>query len=261
MKRQSAFMMRPLTSLAILLLTFMSYQLVYAAPVFKMAFGQNPDQEAQYLFYKQVYAATFEALGYQFEYKLCPSKRCSLEANRGDVDGEPQRIFKYNETYTNMVRVEEPIFVNRSIALVANPDIRINGLESLKDSPLRVDYIRGSVWSKRHLTPLVSPERLTEISTFEQSIKRLEAGHTDVLIGLEAPILRLLQMPPYNGISVSIAGVVGENYSYPFVYKRHEALAPQIAEVLRKMKADGRFDQMLNQAMPFMAPQQAQRAN
>jgi hypothetical protein len=228
-----------------------------AAPTFKMAFGQNPDEEAQYLFYKQVYTEAFKELGYEFEYKVCPSKRCSMDANRGYVDGEPQRILKYNETYKNMVRVEEPIFVNRSIAVAINPSIRINGLASLNNTKLRVDYIRGSVWSKRHLEPLVQPGLLTEISTAEQAIKRLVVDHTDILIGLEASTPRPPETPEPKEYPVTAAGIVGENFSYPFVYKSHEELAPKLAEVLQRMKEDGRFNQALSQTMPFMSPQHA----
>lgn len=225
------------------------------APVFTMAFGHHPDDNPQYLFYQRLYTEAFRELGYRFEYKVYPSKRSSLYANKGYVDGEPQRIFKYGEIHKNMVRVEEPVFVNRTIATVTNPGISLSGLKSLEHTDYRVDYIRGSVWSQNHLQPLIKPEHLHSIGTEEQAFKRLLTHRTDVFIGLEVRILEQLSTPEFKDSGIVIAGVIGENYSYPFVHQSHQTLAVQLADVLRAMKIDGRFDEILYRSLPFLSLQ------
>ncbi|WP_086480959.1 substrate-binding periplasmic protein [Oceanospirillum sanctuarii] len=238
--------------LALALLTLLASPAVKSEPSFIMAFGRDPDQDPQYRFYAQIYSEAFKELGYQFSYKVMPSKRSSLNANLGKVDGEPQRIASYNQTYRNMVRVEEPIFINRTIAITLNPEIRLNGLDSLKDMPYRVDYLRGSVWSRENLQPLVPEDQLTSVDTASIGLNRLKAGRTDIFIGLEVVIHKQLQDPEFRNLAVRQAGVIGQNYSYPFVHNMHLELAPKLNEVLLQMKNDGRYNQFLFQNMPYL---------
>lgn len=223
-----------------------------AEPVFTMAFGRDPVQDPQYRFYEQVYREAFKELGYDFSYKVMPSKRSSLSANLGRVDGEPQRIATYNKTYTNLLRVEEPIFINRTIALTLDPYVRLNGLDSLKNTPYRVDYLRGSVWSREKLQPLVPEAQLTGVDSVLIGLNRLKAKRSDVFIGLEVVVRKQLQDPEFKGLPIRQAGIIGQNYSYPFVHNRHQDLLPKLTEVISEMKSDGRYSRLLYQNMPFL---------
>ncbi len=238
--------------IALTVLTFLASPSAKSEPSFTMAFGRDPEQDPQYRFYEQIYREAFKELGYQFSYKVMPSKRSSLSANQGKVDGEPQRIASYNQTYRNMIRVEEPIFINRTIAITLNPEIRLNGLDSLKDTPYRVDYLRGSVWSREQLQPLVPEDRLTSVDSASIGLNRLKAGRTDIFIALELVIHKELQNPEFKKLSVRQAGVIGQNYSYPFLHTMHQELAPKLNEVLLQMKNDGRYDNLLFENMPYL---------
>lgn len=227
---------------------------VRAAEPFTMAFAIDPSEEPQYLFYLQIYTEAFKELGYEFRYELYPSKRCSLMANAGEVDGEPQRIFGYGDVYPNMVRVEEAIFINRTIAFATKPSIQLEGLESLKGTNYRVDYLRGSVWSRQQLQPLVKPDLLSVVSYSEQALRKLLLNRTDLFIVLEARVMVLLQNEEFKDTGIIPVTVVGTNLSYPFLHKSHAKLAPKLAEVLRQMKEDGRYELILHRTMPFLAP-------
>jgi len=86
-----------------------------------MAFGINPETNPQYKFYELLYTEAFQRLGYNFDYVLCPLKRCSFMGNSGYVDGEPQRAPNYSTQYSNMIRVNEPIYLIRVIAYSLTP--------------------------------------------------------------------------------------------------------------------------------------------
>lgn len=230
-----------------------------ASPVFTMAFGKDPKLDAQYSFYEHVYREAFRELGYRFTYKIFPSKRSSLNANRGIVDGEPQRVFSYGQKFTNLIRVEEPIFTNRTIAVsnMTTPNhsaLQVNGPESLEGKNLRVDYIRGSVWSKTHLEPIIPEAYLLAVASTEMGLTRLEAGRSDILVALEPQLLKLLSLPERKNSSLKPIGVLGQNDSYPYLHNRHKELAPKLAGIIRQMKADGRYNQYLKQHMPFLFP-------
>lgn len=235
-----------------LVLMFGVSNMAQADDTFTMAFGGDPATEPQYLFYSRLYSALFEELGYEFDYVVCPSKRCSEEANKGEVDGEPQRIASYGERYKNMLRVEETVFVNRNIAFASDSAISIDGLADLKNSHYRIDYLRGSVWSEMNLGAVVVPEQLNEVATADQALKRLLRGRTDLFVDLEATVMRLIHRSDFKGAAVVPVGILASNHSYPFVHKSHVELAPRIATLLCQMKADGRYEELLRQSMPFM---------
>lgn len=223
-----------------------------AQKIFTMAFKNEPSKDPQYKFYERIYTEAFKELGYKFEYKIFPSKRASLLANSGKIDGEPQRIYSYVKKYENLIRVEEPIFTNRTLAFTVNPKIKIENLNNLKNTSYKVEYLRGSIWSKNKLTPLISNQNLSEIETIKQGFKRLTYKRTDVFIALEVLALKTLQDNEFDTSNINISSVIGENYSYPYLHKSHSKLAIHLAKILKEMKEDGRYKKIYQESMPFL---------
>lgn len=238
--------------IGILLLLFSFFTPLYAQKTFTMAFAYDPSQNSQYLFYKEIYTEAFKELGYIFQYKMYPSKRSSYMANQGEVDGEPQRIYEYGRQYPNLIRVEEPIFINKTVVFAITRDIQLESLETLRESHYRVEYLAGSLWSKNHLKPLVPPERLSSVPTITQGFKKLELKRSDLFIALQVPSLEALYSQEFADSPIRPIAVVGRNLSYPYLHKSHTELAPRLAEVLKKMKEDGRYDQIMRETMPYM---------
>lgn len=222
---------------------------------FVMAFGENPEKNQQYRFYKEVYTRAFQRMGFEFSYVLCPSKRCSVMANSGKVGGEPQRIKEYGSFYSNMLRVDEAIFNNKVVAFALDKAWRLDGLESLRDAQVRVDYRLGSVWSKQQLSKVITADRLSAVHTFEQGLNRLLQNRTDVFVALEAPTMKVLQMPTFKNTAVMPIGVVGQNLSFPFIHNAYPNLPSRLAKVLKTMKKSGEYTDIFNQVLPYLDPQ------
>lgn len=233
-------------------LTLIFIQPLNAQKVFVMAFAHEPSKNLQYQFYKRVYSEAFHELGYEFSYKIYPSKRASAVANEGLVDGEPQRIYEYAKRYPNLIRVEEPIFINRTLAFSSKDTIKLDGLEGLKNTSFRVDYLRGSVWSKQHLEPLVPSSNLTTLSTNQQGFRKLIFNRSDIFVTLETAGLMTLEKDEFRDSKVKPIAIVGSNFSFPYVHKSHKKLAIDLAKVLKQMKSDGRYLKILSDTMPFM---------
>jgi len=223
-----------------------------AQKVFTMAFKHNPNEDPQYKFYEKIYTEAFAQLGYKFNYKIFPSKRASILANSGQIDGEPQRIYNYAKRYENLIRIEEPIFTNRTLAFTTNPKIKIEGLDSLKNTNYKVEYLRGSIWSKNKLTPIINSQNLSEIETNKQGLKRLAYNRTDIFIALEVLALKTLQDEEFKKSNIIMSGVLGKNYSFPYIHKSHSSIAKQLAKILKKMKEDGRYEKIYQESMPFL---------
>lgn len=240
--------------LLILLFSFLAP--LYAQKTFTMAFAFDPSQNSQYLFFKEIYTEAFKELGYNFQYKVYPSKRSTLMADEGTVDGEPQRIFEYGDKHSNLIRVDEHIFENKTLVFAIDRSIHIDSLSSLKETKFRVEYLSGSVWSKDHLQSLVPEKRLSSVPTVPQGFKKLELRRTDLFVALEVLSLEVLHSKEFAASSITPIAVVGSNLSFPYLHKSHRNLAPQLATVLRRMKKDGRYNQILRRTMPFISTQQ-----
>jgi hypothetical protein len=73
-------------------------------------------------------------------------------------------------------------------------------------------------------------------------LKKIIFGRTDIFIEQElviAEALRNLEKSEYDLSSVYQAGIMWTGASHVYLHKRHTALLPKIAEVLRAMKQEG----------------------
>ena len=223
-----------------------------AVETFTMAFGGDPAQQPLYRFYERLYGEAFRRLGYQFAYQVYPSKRASVMANAGEVDGEPQRLRDYAVSYPNLIRVNEPSFTNRVLAFATNRAIQLDGWDSLRGTPYRVDYRLGSVVAEQELRGRVPSQQLSGVPTAIQILKKLKSRHTDIYVDMEWAVLPVLQTEEFKGSGIVTVGVMSSNLSYPFVHKKHALLAPKLADVLQQMKKEGVYDLFLKETL---APQ------
>ncbi|MCK6262018.1 transporter substrate-binding domain-containing protein [Vibrio sp. ZSDE26] len=241
-----------LFSLLFVFVGFQSTSTVSATNTFIMAFSQDPATSPQYSFYLKVYSEVFTELGYAFEYELYPSLRASHKADLGEVDGEPQRIFDYANRNPNQIRVEEPIFENRTLAFSTDPTIKIETIDSLNGTDFRVDYLRGSVWSKQYLEPRILPKNLKAVDGSHQGFMKLINNRSDIFIVLEVVGRRALEHHTLTDSGVIILGEVGSNLSYPYLHKSHADLVPKLEQALRNIKKSGRYNELLFESMPFL---------
>jgi hypothetical protein len=182
-----------------------------------------------------IYTEVFRRLGYELEYKGYPNERANVMAETGVVDGEIQRAASYQKISKNLLRVEEPSFSGHVAAYAATPGVVLDGWESLKNTNYRVEYRRGSKLPQTVLPKVVRPEKLSTISTVEQGLKKLIAGRTDIFIEQEL----VVDKAEIDYSSLYQAGIVYTGNSYLYMHKRHAALLPKIAEVLKNMKQEG----------------------
>ena len=216
---------------------------------FTMAFGGDPAQQPLFKFYERLYGEAFKRLGYQFAYQVYPSKRASVMANAGEVDGEPQRVRNYAVSFSNLIRVNEPSFTNRVLAFATNPAIQLDGWDSLRGTRYRVDYRLGSLVAEQELPSRVASPQLTGVPTVAQILKKLKFNRTDIYVDTEWTVLPVLQTAEFKDAGIVPVGVMSSNKSYPFVHKRHALLAPKLADVLRQMKKEGVYDLILKESL------------
>jgi hypothetical protein len=129
--------------------------LVLAADKIVMAAVVSKDTNQLGKLANLIYVEAFRRLGMSMEYVQYPAARASAEADIGKVDGELGRVQDYGETHPNLVRVNEsPLFFTVA-AFAIDPAIKVNGWESLREKPYRVDYRLGYKLFQDQLPKLV----------------------------------------------------------------------------------------------------------
>lgn len=198
------------------------------------------DRETQRLI--RVYAEVFARLGMTFEVRDVPCRRAGERVDSGLVDGELSRVAGYGRHFRNIVRVDEPHHTKRMVAYAAREGIRLDGWASLARADLRVECPNGVVSCCDNVALYVPPDRYSVNETLEQSLLRLSEGRIDVYITTEGRVEEFLRdSGTGRALRVYAAGVMKEEDGYMWLHKKHAAMAPVIAAILRDMKRDGTF--------------------
>lgn len=199
-----------------------------------------------------IYTEALRRMHIKFVLLDVPPKRASLYSNKGEVDGELGRIYHYNKTNPNLIRVEEHHSVVKFTAYASDPKITLDGWESLQGKNHLVSYRSGIKKCEIELTRVVSPKRLSDITRIQQGMQMLLSGRTDLYVDVEDYARKYLSSDEFKNIShekkIYKAGLMEKTTGHAFLHKRHRTLAPKLAAILRTMKAKGEFRQYLFQA-------------
>uniref|UniRef100_B8DL91 Solute-binding protein family 3/N-terminal domain-containing protein n=1 Tax=Nitratidesulfovibrio vulgaris (strain DSM 19637 / Miyazaki F) TaxID=883 RepID=B8DL91_NITV9 len=193
----------------------------------------------------RVYTEVFARLGMTFEVLDVPARRASERLENGLVDGDLSRVREYGTYFSNVVRVDEPHHTRLLVAYALRDDIRLEDWSSLARTGLRVECPRGNVSCSDNVTRYVPVERYSENDTVEQGVLRLRQHRVDVYINVQGRVEDFVSVGD-DGVKdaparVHPVGVMGTVTGHMWLHRKHAALAPAIAEILREMKRDGTF--------------------
>jgi polar amino acid transport system substrate-binding protein len=171
-------------------------------------------------------------LGITAEARPVPAARALALADAGTTDGDLGRIAGTEKVYTNLVPVPEPIYFYQVTAYAYQPIDTAAGWESLRPHSIclrrgiRVFELRTEGMRRQVLDDEDSILRMLRSGGCQVAL--LERLNPTVLAAQAAqpPLLKL--NPPLEVVPL-----------YIYLNKRHAALVPRLAEVLRQMRADG----------------------
>lgn len=182
----------------------------------------------------------FRRLGLEFKLVNLPSERSLHAANQGEVDGEGLRVAGLAAQYPNLVQVPERFLGVSFVAFAKDPSIRIDqGWDSLK--PYSVAHIIG--W-KMFEANAVAARVVNKVDKPEQLFRMLEGDRVQLALYTRADGQTLLRSLGMRDI-VALSPALKDVDLYLYLHRRHEALVPRLAQVLRDMKADGSQQRLL----------------
>ena len=182
----------------------------------------------------------FRRIGVDFKLVSLPSERSLHSANLGEVDGEGLRIAGLSGQDPNLVQVPERYIGISFVAFARDATIRLDqGWESLK--PHRVAFING--W-KMFEANASGARSVSKVDKPEQMFLMLDSGRIDLALYTRADGVALARSMGLGAIA-PLAPALKDVDMFLYLHKKHESLAPRLAQALREMKADGSYNRIL----------------
>lgn len=189
---------------------------------------------------RRIYVEAFRRLGVPLEIAVFPTRRLSAVVEEGAVNGEFLRVYDYAAAHPNLLRVEEPVTEISFALFAAPPAQRLSRLEDLPATGWSGDFRRGVLVCENALKPLLPAERLGDVGSTAQGIKKLLAKRADFLCDTDMAVITELLTPEFKGTPALAKLLEIKSLAlYPYLHKKHAELAPRLAATLKKMKAEG----------------------
>lgn len=185
-------------------------------------------------FLNEIAREAFGRLGIQIEMHIVPVERALINVNAGLDDVDMLHIAGQEQHYPNIIRVPESVLDNEFVAYARRPDIRIRRWEDLK--PYAVGYPANWRAFEDHV-PAV--KEVTRTSSPTGLLPLMDKGRIDVIL-LSRRLGVVMHYESRHGLILQEPPLLVQP-SYIYLNKKHAALAPQLAQALRRMKADGTF--------------------
>jgi polar amino acid transport system substrate-binding protein len=229
--------MRSVIAVALFLASFLLSAFAAATPTLTVSTNNTP-QDRRAL--QELSQEAFRRVGVDFRLVSLPSERSLHSANQGEVDGEGLRIAGLSSQYPNLVQVPERYIGVSFVAFSRDATIKLdNGWDSIK--PYSVAFITG--W-KMFEANASGARVVNKVDKPEQMFRMLDGGRVDLVLYTRADGIALVHSMGLASIAPLFPSLK-EVDMYLYLNKKHEALAPKLAQALRDMKADGTYNRIL----------------
>lgn len=222
-----------------------------SAPVPRIVLGTIvPETRFVGRWYGLIYEEAFRRLGMTVRMVLYPTQRLSVSADQGLVDGETARVSDYQADHPALVRVEEPL-VEAVFALFAvDPAVAVTRLPDLPAAPWRGVYLRGVAVCAKSLAPWLPAARLTDVGDVTQAWEMVLSSRADFVCTSDLSVTDIFSSPEFKGrAEVRKLFDLANTPLHTYLHRRHAALAPRLAEVLKQMKAEGAIERFRREAL------------
>ncbi|WP_161629851.1 substrate-binding periplasmic protein [Desulfogranum japonicum] len=190
---------------------------------------------------ERILKEAYSRLGISFQFLELPSERALMMANKGDTDGEFQRLAGLEQTYPNLMMISVPIGSVDIVVYTKETEFVVEDWQSLM--PYTIGAVRGFKLVKTK-TEGMSVE---EVSNIKQAFLMLKLGRVDIVVDSISVQCDLKDFDP-SGIRI-LQPPLERHVLYHYLHTRHSALAAKLEAVLTRMKQDGEIQTLQEQAM------------
>ena len=179
----------------------------------------------------------YNQLGIDLEVSYFPARRSLQLANKGQFDGELQRVDGLDKTYTNLIKVPIKVGAFGGMAFTTGLRFRVNGWHSLKD--FRIGIVRSVAFVEK------GTQELNTVSArnSENLFRMLKKGRFDVAVVSEPSGKCAIERSNIDGVTM-LPTPIEEFPLFHYLHVRNEDLVPMILAELRQMTDEGRIDEI-----------------
>lgn len=170
-----------------------------------------------------------------------PAERGVVEASMGQLDGAVGRSLGVEQKYPELLRVPEPVYHYAPTAYsYMRPDVR-GGWAALRSYSLcirrglQLTTVRTRDMARQQLADEVSMLRMLKEGGCEVAIMDRNEPAAKAAMAADPGLAQL--RPPLEEMPL-----------YIYLHKRHAALVPKLAAVLRQMRSDGSLQKLSGEA-------------
>ncbi|RFP18255.1 ABC transporter substrate-binding protein [Duganella sp. BJB475] len=189
--------------------------------------GDDPATDIAELVLREAYSR----LGYQLEVHRLPGERTLIYANEGRMDGELYRKLGMDRTYGNLVIVPVALLTYEIVVFTHGTSFVLHGWDSLK--PYTIGHVRGIKIVQENTIGM----KTEAVPTMTQAFQKMMVGRTDVVVGNRLSGMAVIKQLKLDEVVVMTPPLAAFPV-YHYLHKKHEALVPQLAAVLRQMRTD-----------------------
>lgn len=170
-----------------------------------------------------------------------PAERGVVEASLGQLDGAVGRSLGVEQKYPDLLRVPEPVYHYAPTAYsYMRPDVS-RGWASLRSYSLCIR--RGLQLTTARTRDMARQQLADEVSM----LRMLKEGGCEVAIMDRNEPAAKAAMAADSGLA-QLRPPLEEMPLYIYLHKRHAALVPKLAAVLRQMRSDGSLQKLSGEA-------------
>lgn len=192
-------------------------------------------------FFDLLLKEAFARLGKDAVTQKRAAERSLVDANEGFADGDVGRVEGIDLVFTNLVRVPEPVLDERSFvafSIKGKTDCRASW-EDLGD--YTVGYVHG--WKIFDLNTYSAKKRVPVVTT-KHLFQLLEAEAIDIALSARLDGLAMAKELEIKDIQV-LEPALAKKKMYLYLNKQHTELVVPLADIIKEMKASGRYDELM----------------
>lgn len=180
-----------------------------------------------------VLKVAYGKLGISVQGKKLPSARSLAFASSGQVDGEVNRIKAIEADFPSLIRVPEVVNYLEGIAVSCNKPIDTTNPENISRYSIGIKI--GNVYAEKLTRGM---PRVTRLPSAPQLNEMLKAQRVDLIV-IDRVWATMQRDNPGNDCFILNEPPLVTIPLYHYLHKKHAALAPQIASILKEMEESG----------------------
>lgn len=218
---------------------------VFAAPDLILNTGHNPPlaNDSQTGFHDLITHEVYKRLDMEVEIYRLPHARSGRNADLGIDDGNGPRIDGYQKYFPNLLLVPEKVIDFDFVGFTTDQNINPKNWDELEG--LNVGIVTG--WKILEIN-ITKYQSLAKVRNTQQLFKLLKLGRVDIVLIERWQGLYAAKHLDIKNIHITETPFA-QKAMYFHLHKKNQSLVNKVADALRKVKADGTYEKLMQQTL------------